>query len=222
MHCEGSFGVPDLTLADIVVLVVLLLFAFPVHEFAHAFVAYRLGDDTAQQAGRLTFNPLRHLDPLGSLTLIISMTVGIGIGWAKPVPVNPWSLRYGPRIGNAIVAVAGPLSNLAMATLAAIPFRLGMLEGAPRWLSSVLLTFMSINVVLMLFNLIPLAPLDGNSVLNGIVGERGAVLLSPLRTYGSLILMGLLMIGFVMPGVNLLGRVLLPLRDFTMRLLLGL
>ncbi len=100
---------------------VILLVAFPVHEFAHALVAYRLGDDTAQQMGRLTLNPLRHLDIFGSLMLIVTQF----IGWAKPVPVNPYRLRYGPRVGNAIVAAAGPLSNLLMAIIVAIPYRLG-------------------------------------------------------------------------------------------------
>ena len=204
-------------LSTVVALGVLLLVAFPVHEFAHAFVAYRLGDDTAQRAGRLTLNPLRHLDVFGTLMLILTRF----IGWAKPVPVNPYNLRYGPRVGNAMVAAAGPLSNLIMAMLISIPYRLGLFGGAPVWVRDVIWIFVTINVILFIFNLIPLGPLDGYSVLMGIVGEDGARLLAPLRTYGSLILMALLMIGFISPGLNFLGKVLGPLMDAIRGILLG-
>lgn len=204
-------------ITTIVAMGVILLVAFPVHEFAHAFVAYRLGDDTAQQAGRLTLNPLRHLDIFGSLMLIVTQF----IGWAKPVPVNPYHLRYGPRVGNAIVAAAGPLSNLLMAILIAIPFRLGLFDAAPPWVFGVIWTFVTINVVLFIFNLIPLGPLDGYSVLMGIVGEDAARFFEPLRTYGSLLLMGLLMIGYFSPGLNFLGRVLGPLMTTIRGVLLG-
>ena len=204
-------------LSTVVALGVILLVAFPVHEFAHAFIAYRLGDDTAQRAGRLTLNPLRHLDVFGTLMLILTRF----IGWAKPVPVNPYNLRYGPRVGNAMVAAAGPLSNLIMATLVSIPYRLGLFSGAPVWVLDVIWIFVTINVILFIFNLIPLGPLDGYSVLMGIVGEDGARLLAPLRTYGSLILMALLMIGFVSPGLNFLGKVLGPLMDAIRGILLG-
>jgi Zn-dependent protease len=204
-------------LSTVVALGVLLLVAFPVHEFAHAFIAYRLGDDTAQRAGRLTLNPLRHLDVFGTLMLILTRF----IGWAKPVPVNPYNLRYGPRVGNAMVAAAGPLSNLIMATLVSIPYRLGLFNGAPVWVRDVIWIFVTINVILFIFNLIPLGPLDGYSVLMGIVGEDGARLLAPLRTYGSLILMALLMIGFLSPGLNFLGKVLGPLMDAIRGILLG-
>ncbi len=208
---------PNIDISTIVALGVILLVAFPVHEFAHAFVAYRLGDTTAQQAGRLTLNPLRHLDVFGSLMLIVTQF----IGWAKPVPVNPYQLRYGPRVGNALVAAAGPFSNLIMAIIVAIPYRMGLFDAAPQWVFSVIWTFVTINVVLFIFNLIPLGPLDGYSVLVGIVGENAARFLEPLRTYGSLLLMGLLMIGFLSPNLNFLGRVLGPLMDAVRGVLLG-
>ena len=105
---------------------VILLVALPIHEFSHAFVAYRLGDDTAARRGRLTLNPLRHLDPLGSLMIFF-----VGFGWAKPVPVNPYNLRHGPRAGYALVAAAGPASNLLLAVLVAVLWRIGLFGAAP-------------------------------------------------------------------------------------------
>jgi len=206
----------NLGLPAILALAVILLVAFPIHEAAHAWMAYRLGDDTARRMGRLSLNPLAHLDPLGSIMLLVA-----GIGWAKPVPVNPYNLRYGPRVGNALVAGAGPLSNLLMAALVAIPWRLGVFEGGPPWVRTAATMFVALNVLLCVFNLIPLAPLDGNSVLYGIVGQTGAAILAPLRTFGPMILMGLLAIGFIVPGANILGRILYPAMNAILRLLLG-
>ena len=104
-----------------IVVAIFLLVAFPVHEFSHAWAAYKLGDSTARYQGRLSLNPIRHFDPIGGTILAISVLLaGIGIGWAKPTPVNPYNLRYGRR-GETLVAVAGPLSNLVMAAIVAIP-----------------------------------------------------------------------------------------------------
>jgi Zn-dependent protease len=204
------------TISDILARLVVLLVGFPIHEAAHAWVAYRLGDDTAKQHGRLTLNPLAHLDPLGSIMIFVAM-----IGWAKPVPVNPWRLRYGPRVGSALVAAAGPFSNLLMAFLGAAVWRVGQLESASALVQTLVITFVELNLVLCLFNLIPLAPLDGLSVLSGLVGERIAVALQPLRTYGPYFLMGLIMIGYVVPSMNILGRILFPAMIGLLRLLLG-
>jgi Zn-dependent protease len=143
------------------------------------------------------------------------------VGWAKPVPVNPWNLRYGPRVGNAIVAAAGPASNLAIAILAAVPLRLGYLVGAPGLLQKIVLTLVLLNVGLFVFNLIPLDPLDGISVLSGLVGRQLAEKLAPLRTYGPQILLGLIMLGFVLPRLNILGFVLFPIIEGISRVLLG-
>ena len=205
-----------LTISELLARAVALLLGFSVHEAAHAWIAYRLGDDTAQRHGRLTLNPLAHLDPLGAIMALVAM-----IGWAKPVPVNPWRLRFGPRVGNALVAAAGPLSNLLMAIVFAIPWRLGYLDNAPALIRTIVWTFVVLNAALFLFNLIPLAPLDGISVLGGIVGARGAQALAPLYTYGPQILLGLILIGFVLPSLNILGYTLFPAIGALTRLLLG-
>jgi Zn-dependent protease len=207
---------PGYSLPSLIAIAIILLVGFPIHEAAHAYVAYWLGDDTAKRQGRLTLNPLKHLDLFGSVMLLVTQA----IGWAKPVPVSPWRLRYGSRRGGALVAAAGPVSNLLMASAAAVLWRLGLFAGAPTWVPSVIWTFVAINVMLFLFNLIPLAPLDGNSVLNGIVPPEMAAWLAPLQTYGPQILIGLILIGFL-PGVNILGRVLYPAQEALMRLLLG-
>jgi Zn-dependent protease len=199
-------------------LAVILLVSFPVHEFAHAWVAYRLGDDTAARQGRLSLNPLRHLDPFGALMLIVTQA----FGWARPVPVAPWRLRYGPRVGHALVSAAGPASNLLMAAGAGFLWRSGLLRHLPLNLDLAVVLFVTINVGLALFNLIPLGPLDGFAVLSGVVDASTARKLEPLQTYGFYILMGLFMLGYVAPQLDLLGLVLGQGMRAVTRLLLGL
>jgi Zn-dependent protease len=211
-----SKNLAGLTLTALIARAVAFLFGFGIHEASHAWVAYLLGDDTAQRHGRLTLNPLRHLDPLGYILAII-----VGIGWAKPTPVNPWRLRFGSRVGNALVAAAGPISNLLMAVVIAVPWRLGVFDALPPLARSVVGIFIWANVALFLFNLIPLAPLDGISVLSGIVGPSGAAALAPLRNYGPQILMGLLLIGYILPMLDILGRTLFPAINALAGLLLG-
>lgn len=206
----------NLTISTVLARAIALLLGFSVHEAAHAWVAYRLGDDTAARQGRLTLNPLAHLDPLGAIMALVAM-----IGWARPVPVNPWRLRYGPRVGGALVAAAGPFSNLLMAALVAIPWRLGLFDGAPKLVLTVAWTFVALNVALFLFNLIPLAPLDGISVLSGAVGRETAARLTPLYTYGPQILLVLILIGYVAPQLNILGKTLFPAMNWLVGLLLG-
>jgi Zn-dependent protease len=196
--------------------VAILLLALPIHEFSHAYAAHRLGDDTAARLGRLSLNPLRHLDPIGSLMILF-----VGFGWAKPVPVNPHNLRNGSRAGYALVAAAGPASNLALAVLIAAFWRVGLLKGMPPGVMDFVLVFMSINVTLCLFNLIPLAPLDGNGVLNGLVGEKGARILAPLQAYGPILLMGLFMLSYISPRLDIMSGILGSGVEAIMRLLLG-
>jgi len=172
----------------------ILLIAFPVHEAAHAWAAWRLGDGTAKLFGRLTLNPVVHFDPLGGILLLISSLIGFGIGWAKPTPVNPSNLRGG-RSGEGMVAAAGPLSNLILAALAAIPLRIliAALRGGtdvPDIVLDTLLYFIVINIALMLFNFIPVAPLDGSKVLFSLLSPRQAYQWRPvLEQYGFLLLL---------------------------------
>lgn len=162
---------------------IMLLIGFPVHEFSHALAAYRLGDSTARWQGRLTLNPVVHFDPVGGLMLVISaLLTGFFFGYAKPTPVNPMNLRGGRR-GEAWVAAAGPLSNLVMAILVALPLRIllanqQLLADLPRQVAELLVNvpyyFITINVFLFVFNLLPVPPLDGWKVLGGLVSPRMA------------------------------------------------
>jgi Zn-dependent protease len=186
----------NLTPAQILSRLIILLIALPVHELSHALAATLLGDDTARRSGRLTLNPLAHLDPIGAFMLVIA-----GFGWAKPVPINPYALERRSRYGQLLVALAGPLSNLALAILAAVPFRLGLRyfsASASTWLPSLpqfLAYFILINLALMLFNLLPIFPLDGEKVLVGALPPNLARPLESLRPYGSMILLGVIILG---------------------------
>ena len=175
------------------------------HEASHAFTADRLGDRTARMMGRLTLNPLRHLDPLGSILLLI-----VGFGWGKPVPVNPSRLRHGPETGRALVAAAGPVMNLLVALLAALPFQLGLIDwtlqgpisswGVEQYASLYLGSLIIINVLLAIFNLLPIAPLDGFAVAVGLLPRDMSRSLARLERHGILILMLLIMLPFVSNG----------------------
>lgn len=192
-------GLPEL-IARILVLVV----AFSVHEFAHAWTANYFGDDTPRMQGRLTLNPLVHLDPLGSLLLLFA-----GFGWARPVMVNPYVLRQSSPAAPMLVALAGPTSNLFLALLAAIPVQTGLIQttgGSIGFLPSPFLLaseFVLINLLLMLFNLIPLAPLDGEKVLTYFLPPSGQAFMDTIRPYGPMLLMALI---FLTPlvGINIL------------------
>jgi Zn-dependent protease len=204
----------------VIVVAVMLLVAFPIHEFAHAFAAYRLGDSTARLFGRLTLNPLAHFDPIGGSMLAISVLLGSGFGWAKPTPVNPRNLEGG-RWGEAIVAAAGPLSNLVLAIAGAIPLRFILASGMDvRFLGNVLVLFVEINLLLMIFNLIPIPPLDGSGVLFAFLPPQTAWQLRPiLSQYGIFIL--LLLIFPVFGGTSLLTQIFGAILDPLFRLLVG-
>lgn len=173
--------------------VVILLIAFTVHEFMHAFVAYKFGDNTAKNAGRLTLNPIVHLDPLGSLMLLVA-----GFGWAKPVPVNPYVIRQKHPAGLMLVSLAGPLSNLTMAALGGLLIRLLVLIKAvwmPVWLLDFLFQFIVINILLFLFNMIPIAPLDGEKVMEYTLPESWLSGFELVRRVGPYLLLGAMLLG---------------------------
>jgi Zn-dependent protease len=211
-----------------IVVAIMLLVGFPVHEFSHALAAYRLGDSTAKLFGRLTINPSAHFDPLGGVLLAVTfigsaMSGGaFGFGWAKPTPVNVSNLLYGRR-GEAIVAAAGPISNLVLAAAAAIPLR--YLIGQPELarelplLLQVLDLFVFINLVLMVFNLIPIPPLDGSKVLFAFLDRRTEYQVRPiLEQYGFVIL---LLLFFLPPGGSIGGRILSPILNAFYAFLVG-
>ena len=188
---------PSQLLPVLLVAAILLLVAFPVHEFSHALAAYRLGDSTARYMGRLTLNPVAHFDPFGGLLLLLtSLTSPYAFGWAKPTPVNPANLAGG-RQGEALVAFAGPFSNLVMASIVAVPLRAILTLGieAPELVKTVLSLLVLFNLVLFVFNLLPIPPLDGYRVLLAVVSPRTAWQLRSYEQYGFLILIVLLFTG---------------------------
>ncbi len=213
----------DRLIAVVIVLAIMLLVAFPVHEFSHALVATRLGDRTAKLFGRLTLNPLAHFDPLGGTLLAISMvTSGFGIGWAKPTPVNPLNLRGG-RQSEALVALAGPASNLVLACAAALIYRALGLASAVGLLPTIFELFVYINLALMLFNLVPIPPLDGSHILLALVSPGTAWRWRPvLNQYGTVILLLAVFLPILPGGQTLMGAVFSLIAEPLFSLLLGL
>lgn len=225
------FTVLRLDVARLASTLVALLLAITVHECAHAWVADRLGDPTARYLGRVSLNPLVHLDPLGSVMMIMTAITGMGIGWGKPVPVAPHRLRYGSRLGNGIVAFSGPLSNLILAVLfglilralVALPLRGNLVAFQTAFLNTIIWT----NLGLAMFNLLPLPPLDGHSVLLGLLSLsrsrwawRASQFIIALQQQGPMLLFGLLIITQML-GLNLIGRLIGPPAQFLYRLITG-
>ncbi len=178
-----------------------VLFALTLHECSHAWTASRFGDDTARSMGRVSLNPLRHLDPLGTIALFIS---GI-FGWAKPVPINPLNFQNPPR-AVIWVSLAGPLSNVALAAISALLLRISdvvaipVISGMPGIYGPLLIMLqisVLINISLAVFNMIPVPPLDGNKVLLNLLPYKKALSLARLEPYGFIILIGLLVTGIV-------------------------
>jgi Zn-dependent protease len=188
----------DITLYDASTWILPLVFAITFHEAAHGFVAHHFGDDTAWQLGRVSFNPLKHIDPVGTIVLPAILLLSHApflFGYAKPVPVNFRNLRN-PRLDMVWVAAAGPATNIVLALLAAASFHLLNLvpEGAAQWTADNLKNALVINVVLAIFNLIPIPPLDGGRIAVGLLPNALAWPLSRLEPYGMLILIGILIV----------------------------
>jgi len=201
----------------LITLAILYLTSFPIHEWAHAWTAYQLGDDTAAMRGRLTINPLAHLDPIGALSLVF-----FGFGWGKPVPVSPYRLRGNMRTSWALVSAAGPFSNLVLAMLGSIPFRMGWLSlsmssGSVISLANILIQFILINLTLMLFNLIPIPPLDGSRVLAWLLPSSWASVMDRMERFGG---MGLMLILYLLSRLGLLSLIINPLMNFMIHALL--
>lgn len=201
------------------------------HEFSHAFVADRLGDHTARLAGRVSLNPARHLDPTGTVFMVIA-----GFGWGRPVPVNPYRLRYGPVQGRAMVAAAGPLANILLAVIASLPMHLGLVD----WRSPFIVPFsisswtfsdyaalflgaaILFNVILAVFNLLPLSPLDGFAVAVGLLPRDLAMSVAKLEPYGPGILMLLIVAPIATNGsFGILSEVMSPIINGLTQLIAG-
>ncbi|MFA5043295.1 MAG: site-2 protease family protein [Kiritimatiellia bacterium] len=199
---------------EILIQLLALFMAIVPHEVAHGYVAWKLGDPTARRANRLTLNPLAHIDLVGSIILpgmLMIMHSPVLFGWAKPVPFNPWYFRD-PRRGIMLVGIAGPIVNFAMAILSALLVR--VLGTAGGLVTQFLAYFCVINIVLGVFNLIPIPPLDGSRVVTGLLPEEWAGPYMRLERFGFIIIIGLLYLG-------VLDRVINPAAVFLFRLLLG-
>jgi Zn-dependent protease len=205
--------VPTL-LVKIALLAPPVLFSIILHEIAHGVVANHFGDDTAKRAGRLTLNPIPHIDPLGSVVLPLTLSImgsPFVFGWAKPVPVSFRNLRN-PKRDMVAVAVAGPVTNIILAVLSASAARIASAIGSD-WFTAMAIVGVQINVVLAVFNLVPILPLDGGRVLFGLLPREPALAFARLEPYGMLIVMALLFTGT-------LGAVLGPVTMFMIRTLL--
>jgi Zn-dependent protease len=201
-----------------------ILIALTFHECAHAYAAYRYGDDTAKQLGRLSLNPLRHLDPLGTIMIFL-----VHFGWAKPVPVNPYRLKN-PRKDMLWISAAGPLANMVLALVSGLLLRfLFTIGGTPDYHTGTvmgLFMFMvvmslQINLALAIFNILPIAPLDGSKILAGLLPVGFGKFIRVLERYGPFILIGLIIIGRV-TDVSILGGLIWPFVDFFSNLFAGI
>ena len=192
------------------------MFALSFHEFAHAWMASKCGDYTAARMGRLTLNPMAHLDVMGSLMILF-----VGFGWAKPVPVDSRNLRD-PRKDMMKVAAAGPLSNLLLAMLAGMAWRL--LGGINFLLDTnfpvLIFYFTQINIALAVFNLIPVSPLDGSQIFSGYLMKTNPELALKIQSYGPQVLFGLILFGYI-TGFSILWLIMKPFVNFFMLLFIG-
>jgi Zn-dependent protease len=213
-------GLFNLDIPNLVTLFITLIVAITLHEFAHAKVADLLGDDTPRMNGRVTLNPLAHLDPIGSLMMLLA-----GFGWGRPVPVNPYALNQRSPSALMWVSLAGPATNFLLAIFAAVPLRMGLASThAPQaFLPSsygFLTDFIFTNLFLALFNLVPLAPLDGDKIADYFFPPFLGRVLQVIRPFGPMILILLLFVG-PRVGFNFIGDFVFPPVSHLFSLLLG-
>lgn len=211
---------PDVIVATLLTFVV----AITVHEFMHAWTAWQLGDDTARQLGRITLNPAAHFDPFGFFMFAL-IALGIpAFAWGKPVPVNPYRLRGNLRqrkFAMAAIAFAGPLSNVAMAAVAAVPFRIARNSGADIGDADLYLrVFIFVNLGLAAFNMIPIPPLDGSRILAAVLPNFWTPILAPIEQYGFAILLVLIFLGRGL-GANVISEMSYPVLDLLQRVVVG-
>ncbi len=205
------------SISEIIAYLLALIIAITTHEAAHGMAAYAFGDDTAKREGRLTFNPLAHIDVLGTLILpglMVLTHAPFMFGWAKPVPVD-FSRLYPKRFGLLSVACAGPAVNLFLAWFAIMVIKIGL--GEATFNDQFLTAFIRINLVLAAFNLLPILPLDGGRMLAAMLPEKLAIIYAQTERYGMLIIMGLIMFPLLLNPfgihINLFGYILYPIYD---------
>ncbi len=202
------FSYQNLTFNDLIARVVILLFALPVHECAHGLVAGWFGDPTARSLGRVTLNPLKHLDLFGSALLVLA-----GFGWAKPVPVNPRNFRR-PRLGLAASALAGPFSNLLLSFFSFVALKLGLnFFHFPDLALQILFAFTVVNITLAIFNLLPIPPLDGSRILAGVLPATANAFMNRYRIPFMVLLMVLSYIGMLSIPMTYLSNLILSVYD---------
>lgn len=219
--------------ANIIIMVPVLLFSVVFHEVSHGWTAYMLGDKTAYRMGRLTLNPIPHIDPF--MTVLMPLMLGFATGWrimfggAKPVPVNPYNFKN-PKRDMAITAAAGPASNLVLIIISITLYKIlvasGLLNSMDYRISSFNLNFVEnfflyavlINTVLMVFNLIPIPPLDGSKIIMGFMSYRDAMKYESVSRYGIYIIIGVMLLGMML-NISILGAILQPFMNFFLNLL---